>query len=183
MSSWPPRSTTTPSTRRPTRPTSARVHDWPAATSPSIGWSDDAVDRVGSMIEATEHGAPGAEHAVGDTAILLDADLAILGADPAAYSAYVAGVRSEYRHVDDDDWRTGRAAVLARVPGTLDDLRHRRGPGAMGVACPRQRRCRTGGADGLIQDGVVSAIVATAAISSSGMPCSISSCTSRSRIP
>lgn len=78
----------------------------------SIGWSDDAVDRVGSMIEATEHGAPGATHALGDTAILLDADLAILGADPAGYSAYVAGVRSEYRHVDDDGWRTGRAAVL-----------------------------------------------------------------------
>jgi len=78
----------------------------------SIGWSDDAVDRVGSMIEATEHGAPDATHAFGDTAILLDADLAILGADPAGYSAYVAGVRSEYRHVDDDDWRTGRAAVL-----------------------------------------------------------------------
>jgi len=78
----------------------------------SIGWSDDAVDRVGSMIEATEQGAPDATHAFGDTAILLDADLAILGADPAGYSAYVAGVRSEYRHVDDDDWRTGRAAVL-----------------------------------------------------------------------
>lgn len=78
----------------------------------SIGWSDDAVDRVGSMIEATEHGAAGAGHALGDTAILLDADLAILGADPAGYSAYVAGVRSEYRHVDDDDWRAGRAEVL-----------------------------------------------------------------------
>jgi len=78
----------------------------------SIGWSDDAVDRVGSMIEATEHGASSAEGAQGDTAILLDADLAILGADPAGYSTYVAGVRSEYRHVDDDDWRSGRAEVL-----------------------------------------------------------------------
>ena len=112
MRSWQPRSTTTPSTRRPTRPTNERVHDSRVATSRTIGWSDDAVDRVGSMIEATEHGAPGAGHALGDTAILLDADLAILGADPAGYSAYVAGVRSEYRHVDDDDWRAGRAEVL-----------------------------------------------------------------------
>jgi predicted metal-dependent HD superfamily phosphohydrolase len=78
----------------------------------AIGWHDDAVERVGSMIEATEHGAAASDHAVGDTAILLDADLAILGADPAAYSAYVTGVRAEYRHVTDDDWRTGRSAVL-----------------------------------------------------------------------
>ena len=77
----------------------------------SIGWDDDAVERVGSMIEATEHRAS-AEHVTGDTAILLDADLAILGADPAGYSAYVNGVHAEYRHVADDDWTTGRAAVL-----------------------------------------------------------------------
>ncbi len=77
----------------------------------SVGWPDEAVERVGAMIEATEHGA--AEQPISpDTAVLLDADLAILGADPAAYAAYVTGVRAEYRHVADDDWTTGRAAVL-----------------------------------------------------------------------
>jgi predicted metal-dependent HD superfamily phosphohydrolase len=75
----------------------------------SIGWNADAVERVASMIEATEHGAMDAS---GDTAVLLDADLAVLGADPAAYSTYVTGVRAEYRHVADDEWRIGRAAVL-----------------------------------------------------------------------
>ncbi len=49
-----------------------------------------------------------------DTAMLLDADLAILGADPAAYQAYANGVRAEYAHVDDDQWRAGRSAVLQR---------------------------------------------------------------------
>ncbi len=78
----------------------------------AIGWNEDAVERVGLLIEATEHNAPAAGEAHGDTAVLLDADLAILGAEPAGYSAYVAGVRSEYRHVDDDEWRVGRAAVL-----------------------------------------------------------------------
>lgn len=78
----------------------------------SIGWDADAVERVASMIEATEHGATGAEGATGDTAVLVDADLAILGADPAGYSTYVTGVRAEYRHVSDDEWRSGRAAVL-----------------------------------------------------------------------
>ncbi len=80
----------------------------------TIGWSDDAVERVGSMIEATEHGWPGVETTTGDTAILLDADLAILAADPAGYSTYVTGVRAEYRHLSDDEWRTGRADVLDR---------------------------------------------------------------------
>ena len=44
--------------------------------------------------------------------MLLDADLAVLGSDPASYQAYVAGVRSEYAHVSADDWRTGRTQVL-----------------------------------------------------------------------
>ena len=78
----------------------------------SIGWDADAVERVASMVEATEHGATEAGAATGDTAVLLDADLAILGADPAGYSTYATGVRAEYRHVTDDDWRTGRTAVL-----------------------------------------------------------------------
>lgn len=78
----------------------------------SIGWDADAVERVASMIEATEHTASISEQPAVDTAVLLDADLAVLGADPGAYSAYVTGVRSEYRHVADDDWAVGRAAVL-----------------------------------------------------------------------
>jgi predicted metal-dependent HD superfamily phosphohydrolase len=80
----------------------------------SIGWAADAVERVGSMIEVTEHAAPSVEHLPGDSAVLLDADLAILGADPVGYSAYATGVRAEYRHVSDADWRTGRVAVLKR---------------------------------------------------------------------
>jgi predicted metal-dependent HD superfamily phosphohydrolase len=78
------------------------------------GWADDAVERVAGMIEATEHVARDTDlpdDAI-DRAVLLDADLAILGADPAGYSTYVAGIRSEYRHLDDDEWRTGRADVL-----------------------------------------------------------------------
>lgn len=78
----------------------------------TLGWDEASVERVGLMIEATEHPAIGGGSATGDTAILLDADLAILGADPAGYAAYVTGVRSEYRHVDDEDWAAGRAGVL-----------------------------------------------------------------------
>jgi predicted metal-dependent HD superfamily phosphohydrolase len=45
--------------------------------------------------------------------VLLDADLAILGADPAAYDRYRLAVREEYAAVDDAAWRAGRAAVLS----------------------------------------------------------------------
>lgn len=45
-------------------------------------------------------------------AVLCDADLSILGADDDRYDRYVCDVRAEYAHVSDDDWRTGRRAVL-----------------------------------------------------------------------
>ena len=40
---------------------------------------------------------------------MVDADLAVLGSEPAAYQAYVTGVRAEYGQLDDEQWRTGRA--------------------------------------------------------------------------
>jgi predicted metal-dependent HD superfamily phosphohydrolase len=46
---------------------------------------------------------------------LLDADLAILGADQGAYDRYRAAVRQEYAVLDDAAWRTGRAAVMAKL--------------------------------------------------------------------
>jgi predicted metal-dependent HD superfamily phosphohydrolase len=74
-----------------------------------LGWAADRRAAVRRMIEATAgHGDP----ADLDTAVLLDADLAILGAAPGEYRAYVTGVRAEYGHVPDDAWRTGRARVL-----------------------------------------------------------------------
>lgn len=47
-----------------------------------------------------------------DEAVLVDADLWILGAPPERYRRYARAVRREYAHVDDDAWRAGRAAVL-----------------------------------------------------------------------
>jgi predicted metal-dependent HD superfamily phosphohydrolase len=46
--------------------------------------------------------------------ILLDADLAILGADEPAYNDYAAAIRREYAWVSDPDYRTGRRRVLER---------------------------------------------------------------------
>lgn len=44
--------------------------------------------------------------------VLCDADLAILAAGPERYTEYVAGVRQEYSHLDDDTFRRGRAQIL-----------------------------------------------------------------------
>ncbi|MEO5901289.1 MAG: metal-dependent phosphohydrolase [Ilumatobacteraceae bacterium] len=87
-----------------------------------IGWDERRLAHVATLIEATaghtrddtddtdDAGADGAGAL--EVAVLLDADLAILGASPAEYRAYVSGVRAEYAHVAPDAWRTGRAAIL-----------------------------------------------------------------------
>ena len=62
-------------------------------------------------LTATHDPAPGDRGG----ALLCDADLAILAADPARYDAYAAAVRQEYAHVPEDAFRAGRAAVLRRL--------------------------------------------------------------------
>lgn len=47
-----------------------------------------------------------------DGAVLCDADLAVLAAGPERYLRYAAGVRTEYAHLGDHDYASGRAAVL-----------------------------------------------------------------------
>lgn len=98
-----------------------------------LGWTAARAGHVARMIEATAGhlGEPGDGHLDErderdepgdggrlpdpDTAILLDADLAVLGTDPAAYQQYATGVRAEYAHVPDADWRRGRSTVLSSL--------------------------------------------------------------------
>lgn len=68
-----------------------------------------------AMIEATaKHIIPrlAAPPARCDAALFLDIDLSILGADPAEFARYEEAVRREYAWVEDEAWRSGRAAVL-----------------------------------------------------------------------
>ena len=86
----------------------------------AVGAPDDVADRVAALVLVT------AGHDAGDDAhaqALCDADLAVLAAGRERYAAYVAGVRSEYAHVPDDDFRAGRAAVLADLLGREDLFR------------------------------------------------------------
>jgi predicted metal-dependent HD superfamily phosphohydrolase len=92
-----------------------------AACLGELGWSSRRCDRVASMIVATEHHADTGHADTGhidtgdidtDTAVLLAADLAVLAAEPAAYSDSVRKIRREYGHLDEHAWRTGRSAVV-----------------------------------------------------------------------
>jgi len=82
------------------------------------GKRDEAtLARAAALVRATRahavpQGLPADE--AGDMALFLDMDLAILGAEPAAFDRYEAQVRREYAHVPDEAFRLGRAAVLER---------------------------------------------------------------------
>lgn len=77
-----------------------------------IGVPASAIERVVRMIWATAHAADAP--ADRDTRVLLDADLAILGASEERYARYARDIRKEYAWVPDAEYRAGRAAVLAR---------------------------------------------------------------------
>jgi len=81
---------------------------------------------------ATRHAT--AAPASADEALLVDIDLAILGADAARFAQYQAQIRREYAHVAEPEFRDGRSAVLAgllardpiyRTPRLRDELEAR----------------------------------------------------------
>lgn len=73
------------------------------------------IDDVVTMVESL------ARHASNpvsiDCAVLLDADLAILAADPQRYRAYMDDVRAEYEHIPQHDFLTSRRAILHKLLG------------------------------------------------------------------
>jgi predicted metal-dependent HD superfamily phosphohydrolase len=72
------------------------------------------IDRVSKLILATKNhmAASGGDY---DDDVFLDADFAILGAPPEEYAAYLSGVREEYAHLSDEEWKKGRGAFLERI--------------------------------------------------------------------
>jgi predicted metal-dependent HD superfamily phosphohydrolase len=75
----------------------------------SLGATRERIGRVERLILATRHRDPPSGI---DEAILIDADLGILGAAPERFDAYERDIRREYAHVADADFRAGRSAVL-----------------------------------------------------------------------
>lgn len=84
--------------------------EWARAALVAAGVAGAAVRRVEHLVLLTVTHSGGADDSV--AAALLDADLAILGADPAAYAGYVVAIRDEYVSVPDHLWREGRGRML-----------------------------------------------------------------------
>lgn len=76
----------------------------------TIGGSRELIDRVQSLIMATKGHQIDPDDR--DKCIFLDADLAILGADPIQYQIYQQSIRREYSWVPDIAYQTGRIQVL-----------------------------------------------------------------------
>lgn len=98
-----------------------RAHDneqrsarWAAQALVAAGVGADTVARIDALILATRHTALPAP---GDQQLLVDIDLAILGADPARFAQYEAQVREEYAWVPDSVYRQKRAAILQQFLG------------------------------------------------------------------
>ena len=79
------------------------------------------VDEVARLVRMTADHQP--EAGDGAAALLSDADLSVLGGDPAAYARYLAAVRQDFAHIGDDDFAAGRAAVVRQLL-KLDPLFH-----------------------------------------------------------
>jgi predicted metal-dependent HD superfamily phosphohydrolase len=79
------------------------------------GVAGPRVARVGELVLATiAHSAPPDDLTAW---ALLDADLAILGADAPVYDRYRVAVRDEYAAFDEAAWRAGRTAVMTGLLG------------------------------------------------------------------
>jgi predicted metal-dependent HD superfamily phosphohydrolase len=82
-------------------------------------WPESRRALVARLVHATAHlddpvASTGDET---ETAVLLDADLAVLGSQPGEYQAYVNGVRAEYAHLTEEAWRAGRGEVVQHLLG------------------------------------------------------------------
>lgn len=78
---------------------------------PVVGSTPSA--EVARLVRLTAAHDPAADDVAGR--LLCDADLGVLGGGPEDYRTYAEQVREEYRHVPEEDFRRGRAAVLRRL--------------------------------------------------------------------
>lgn len=96
------------------RDNEARSAGQAGASARRLGLGEPFASRVQALVMATAHldgTAPAHDDAAADWVV--DIDLKILGASPAAYDRFEHDVRREYLHVMPWTWRRRRAAVLS----------------------------------------------------------------------
>lgn len=79
----------------------------------SLGVPERAADRVSNLVIALTRHAPVAGDF--DCAVLCDADLAMLAAEPQRYKAYLQEVREEYAHLPLEDYVGARVRILHKL--------------------------------------------------------------------
>ncbi len=78
-----------------------------------LGVPQKRVDRVVQLVTAlARHTAAPGDF---DCAVLCDADMAMLAAEPQRYKSYLKEVRAEYAHVPVEDYLRARAAILTKL--------------------------------------------------------------------
>jgi predicted metal-dependent HD superfamily phosphohydrolase len=78
-----------------------------------LGVPARAADRVAALVNAIVRHAP--DPADFDAAVLNDADLAMLAAEPQRYKEYKSAVREEYAHIPTDVYLKARIRVIERL--------------------------------------------------------------------
>jgi predicted metal-dependent HD superfamily phosphohydrolase len=86
-----------------------RSAHWAAEFGGRVGVPSESVARIRTHIMATRHVALSEDD---DSSLVVDIDLAILGADPSRYDEFEHDVRREYRWVPGIVYRSKRAAIL-----------------------------------------------------------------------
>ncbi|MCW5628276.1 MAG: N-methyl-D-aspartate receptor NMDAR2C subunit [Rhodoferax sp.] len=87
----------------------ARSADWARAELLALGAADEVAQRVHALVMVTRHDQP---PRTPDQELLLDVDLAILGAPTALFDAYEQQVRLEYQAVPPAAFRSNRRRIL-----------------------------------------------------------------------
>lgn len=86
-----------------------RSADWARSAMRAQACAEDAADRVHALVMVTRHDQP---PRTPDEALLLDVDLAILGAPAALFDAYEQQIVHEYRSVPAAAFRSNRRRIL-----------------------------------------------------------------------
>jgi predicted metal-dependent HD superfamily phosphohydrolase len=76
----------------------------------ALGVAEGKALVVRDLVMATKPGL--AREPTGDAAVVVDADMSVLGADEARYDEYARAIRGEYAFLPSDDFREGRTAFL-----------------------------------------------------------------------
>ena len=78
-----------------------------------LGLAADSADRVAHLVDTLARHKP--DRGDVDSAVLNDADLAILASEPQRYKKYVSEVRAEYAHIPLGDYLDARIRVISKL--------------------------------------------------------------------